>query len=171
MKSEPVNRWLSLAANIGVIGGLVLVAVQINQNTQITQAQILNDYYLADMELELAMMGENPVESWVKAVYSPDELTDLDRAILDRFFNYGWVQVRRLRDMREVGLAPRDLEDQMSYLRWHLGNEVGRRWWKTNFDPEDSAFTAEIDAVLAHGDFSGNRRVLDSMKGAQDLAE
>jgi hypothetical protein len=68
-KSELLNRWLSLAANIGVMGGLVLVAIRINQNTGIAQAQILNDYHLADMQLELAMMAENPAQSWEKAVY------------------------------------------------------------------------------------------------------
>ncbi len=149
----------------------LLVAIQINQNTRITQAQILNDYYLADMQLELAMMGENPAESWVKAVYSPDDLSDLDRAVLDRYFNYGWVQVRRLREMREVGLAPQDLENQMGYLRWQLGNEIGRRWWKNNFDPSDSDLVSEVDAILAHSDYGGNERLLDSMKLTRDLAE
>jgi hypothetical protein len=52
-----------LGANIGVIAGLILVAVQINQNTAITKAQMANDYYIADMALELAMMGENPAAS------------------------------------------------------------------------------------------------------------
>jgi hypothetical protein len=52
-----------LGANIGVIAGLILVAVQINQNTAITKAQMANLYYIADMALELAMMGENPAAS------------------------------------------------------------------------------------------------------------
>jgi hypothetical protein len=56
MLTDTVNRWLTLSANVGVIAGLILVAVQIGQNTQITKAQIVNDYYLADMNLELAMM-------------------------------------------------------------------------------------------------------------------
>ena len=49
MDSEKITRWLTLAANVGVIAGLVLVAVQINQNTQITKAQIANDYFLAEV--------------------------------------------------------------------------------------------------------------------------
>ena len=63
MGSEKSGRWLTLGANIGVIAGLILVAVQINQNTAITKAQMANLYYIADMALELAMMGENPAAS------------------------------------------------------------------------------------------------------------
>ena len=55
MDMTRINPWLNFAANVGVIAGLVLVAVQINQNTEITKAQIANDYFLADMDLELAM--------------------------------------------------------------------------------------------------------------------
>ena len=57
MNVESAAIWISIVANIGVVIGLVLVALQIRQNTDITKAQITNDYYLADMELELKMMG------------------------------------------------------------------------------------------------------------------
>ena len=76
MEMSRINPWLNFAANVGVIAGLVLVAVQINQNTEITKAQIANDYFLADMDLELAMMGDDPASSFVKAVYSPDQITE-----------------------------------------------------------------------------------------------
>ena len=87
MDSSEVNTWLTLVANVGLLIGLILVALQIRQNTEITRAQVANDWYLADMQLELAMMGENPATSWIKAVYTPDELTPQDAAILDRYFN------------------------------------------------------------------------------------
>jgi hypothetical protein len=86
MDTNKVNRWLTLSANVGIIAGLILVAIQINQNTQITKAQIANDYYLADMDLELAMMGDDPARSWTKAVYTPDELNNEDAAVIDRYF-------------------------------------------------------------------------------------
>ena len=60
MDTDKVNRWLTLSANIGVIAGLILVAVQINQYTQITKAQIINDYYLADIRNITRQMGCYP---------------------------------------------------------------------------------------------------------------
>lgn len=72
MKSLRVESWISIAANIGVIIGLVLVFIEIKQNADITKAQIKADYHLHDMALELKMMGDHPVGSYTKALYSPE---------------------------------------------------------------------------------------------------
>jgi hypothetical protein len=166
MLTDTVNRWLTLSANVGVIAGLILVAVQIDQNTRIMKAQIVNDYYLADMNLELAMMGDNPAISWAKAVYAPNELNHVDAAILDRYFNYGMVQIGRLRKMHELGMADDDWEDRINYLGWHLGNEVGQRWWANYKEDSSGEFIQMVDEALARGDHKDNRRLLDSMMPA-----
>jgi len=163
MSSDNTNHWLTLAANIGVIAGLVLVAVQINQNTQITKAQIANDYYLADMNLELAMMGDDPAISWTKAVYTPNEMNTKDAAILDRYFNYGLVQIQRLEEMYELGLAHEDWQDRINYLSWHLGNEVGRRWWAHVKDGYPEDFRQRVDEILARRDHRSNQDKLNAL--------
>jgi len=38
MNVEPVNRWLTLAANVGVLVGIAFLIVEINQNTQATNS-------------------------------------------------------------------------------------------------------------------------------------
>jgi hypothetical protein len=40
MNSEKVNSWLTLSANFGVIIGLILLTVEIRQNTEMLRAQI-----------------------------------------------------------------------------------------------------------------------------------
>ncbi|MFC1797628.1 hypothetical protein ACFL1V_11170 [Pseudomonadota bacterium] len=163
MKSDKLGSWLTLAANLGVIAGLILVAVQINQNTAITKAQIANDYFIADMALELAMMGENPVTSFKKAVYAPDEITTEDAAILDRYFNYGMIQIHRLQKMDDLGLAYEGWEDRVRYLRWHLGNEVGHRWWNQIKGGYSDEFRENVDELLTEDTLSQNRDVLDAL--------
>ena len=140
-----------------------MVAVQINQNTEITKAQIANDYFLADMNLELAMMGDDPARSWIKAIYTPDEIDHFDAAVLDRYFNYGVVQIQRLQEMDELDLAPDDWRERVDYLGWHLGNEVGRRWWAYTKEgwPEDTI--QYIDGILERRDYSANQDLLDAM--------
>ena len=171
MNMTKINPWLNFAANVGVIAGLILVAVQINQNTEITKAQIANDYFLADMNLELAMMGDDPAGSWVKAVYAPDEISQLDAVILDRYFNYGVVQIQRLQEMHELGLAPDDWQERVDYLSWHLGNEVGRRWWNYSKQgwPED--MVQYIDSILERRNYSANQNLLDAILPAGDSGD
>jgi hypothetical protein len=164
MNRDRINRWFTAVSSLALLGGLVLVAVQIRQNTAITRAQLLNDYYLADMQLELAMMGEDPGASFTKAVFEPDALTEYDAAVLDRYFNYGVVQVRRLRQMDQLGLAGDGWQDRIEYLRWHLGNDAGRKWWmEMRGDEPGDAVIAAIDSVLAASDWNGNRVMLEAM--------
>jgi len=162
-----INRWLTLAANVGVLAGLVLVSLQIRQNTAITRAQIENDYFLADMQLELAMMGEDPAASWITAVYAPDELTPRDAAVVDRYFNYGLVQVQRLQRMNELGLADEEWVDRVDYLRWHLGNEVGRRWWEYSKEGFSAEFVTTVEESLSISEFQGNQQLLDALRARE----
>lgn len=163
MGSEKLGRWLTLGANIGVIAGLILVAVQINQNTAITKAQMANDYYIADMALELAMMGENPADSFNKAVYAPDDITTADAAVLDRYFNYGMVQIQRLQKMDELGMAYEGWRERVNYLRWHFGNEVGQRWWNEVKEDYPEEFREYVDRILTEDSFSSNREMIDAL--------
>ena len=39
MKLIKINHWLTLAANLGVIAGLVFLAIEIRQNTNIAKAE------------------------------------------------------------------------------------------------------------------------------------
>ncbi len=163
MDVDVLNQWLTFVANIGVIAGLILVAVQIKQNTQITKAQLTNDYYMADLQLELTMMGEDPATSWTKSVYTPNELTKEDAVILDRYFNYGLVQIQRLQKMYEIGLVDDEWQKKMSYLGWHLGNEVGRRWWEYSKTDFPDSFVQTVDEILADREFRANQDLLDAI--------
>ncbi len=163
MNSDRLGRWLTLAANIGVIAGLILVAVQINQNTAITKAQMANDYFIADMALELAMMGENPADSFHKAVYTPDEVTTADAVVLDRYFNYGMVQIQRLQKMDELGMADEGWRERVDYLRWHFGNEIGRRWWNQVRDDYPADFRQYVDNILVEDGVTENREMIDAL--------
>ncbi len=40
MNADNVNKWLTLSANIGVVIGLVLLIIEIGQNTEMMRAQI-----------------------------------------------------------------------------------------------------------------------------------
>jgi hypothetical protein len=39
LDSERINRWLSLAANIGVVVGIIFLAIEIRQNTEMLRSE------------------------------------------------------------------------------------------------------------------------------------
>ena len=164
MITDKLNRWFTMFVNLSVLAGIVLVAVQIQQNTDITKAQMANEYYLLDAQLELTMMGESPAQSLEKAIYFPDELNQEDAVILDRYFNFGILQLQRIRKMIELGVADEELyQERVGYLRWHLGNEAGRRWSTQYVLGEPNELYRDIETVLSGSDFQINKQVLDAM--------
>ena len=40
MNAESISRWLSLSANLGVVVGLVLLLIELDQNSDLVRAQI-----------------------------------------------------------------------------------------------------------------------------------
>lgn len=164
MITDKLNRWFTMLVNLSVLAGIVLVAVQIQQNTDITKAQMANEYYLLDAQLELTMMGESPAQSLEKAIYFPDELNQEDAVILDRYFNFGILQLQRIRKMIELGVADEELyQERVGYLKWHLGNEAGRRWSTQYVLGEPNELYRDIETVLSGSDFQINKQVLDAM--------
>jgi len=85
MNLDAVNKWLTLLANFGVIGGLVLVAIQMNFNTETISLQ--NDLELnrALAAGELAYMGDSTPLAYANAVFRPADLTE---AQLGQFWAY-----------------------------------------------------------------------------------
>ena len=168
MKIKP-EQWLTIGSNLAVLVGLILVGVQIYQNTEITKAQLANDFYLKDMELALSIMGDTPAESWIKAIYSPDEITPVDAAVLEAHFAYGMIQVNRLRQMSRLGLVePEILRNRIGDLRWHLGNEVGKRWWEAQIGYPPEFVKTINEQVLVGRAFETNKFVLDALQGSTD---
>jgi hypothetical protein len=49
MSLENLNKWLSLTANLGVVAGIFLLAVEIRQNQELLD----RNYELAELEYEL----------------------------------------------------------------------------------------------------------------------
>tara|TARA_B110000444_G_C18760075_1_gene557142 strand:- start:657 stop:1160 length:504 start_codon:yes stop_codon:yes gene_type:complete len=164
MITDKLNRWFTMLVNLSVLAGIVLVAIQIQQNTDITKAQMANEYYLLDAQLELTMMGESPARSLEKAIYFPDELNQEDAVILDRYFNFGILQLQRIRKMIELGVADEELyQERTAYLRWHLGNEAGRRWSTQYVLGEPNELSSDIETVLSGSNFQINKQALNAM--------
>ncbi len=50
MDTDKFNRWLTLTANLGILIGLVLLIVEIRQNSQLMRAQINMDRTTSSIE-------------------------------------------------------------------------------------------------------------------------
>lgn len=49
MNMDSVNKWLMLAANLGVIAGIIFLAIEVNQNTQVAQSSARQEVLNAEL--------------------------------------------------------------------------------------------------------------------------
>ena len=104
MDTNRVANWLQIAANVGILGGLILVGLQMRQNEELLRTQILHDTRQGTLDLTLSLMGEDPAVVLAKVANTPDTLTDADKIVwlaLDTNLGAHWF---RLLELSEAGL-------------------------------------------------------------------
>lgn len=89
MNTDSVNRWLTLAANVGVFIGLILLLIELDQNSDLVRAQIhqaRSDAHVwmkegnADSEFLLPAMEEFRLAGGSNNLNAMDSLTPIEAA-------------------------------------------------------------------------------------------
>ena len=167
MASKVVD-WLQIVGNLGLIAGLVLVAVQIKQNTDITRAQVTADAWTAELNLALAMMGEEPQLAFTNSVYRPDSLSEEDAVVLDRYYHFILTQIGRYRSMEDYNLAS-NTDNLIRAVTFDLRSPFGARWWETAKRHGYYANSRDrIDRVLGESNVpNASRKFFDELRGTR----
>jgi hypothetical protein len=86
--------WLQVLSNLAVLGGLVLVALQMDQNERLMRVQLLNQYGDSMIAFETAVGGENLAVIWAKAVETLEELSLAEMRAMEAMLYpslLGWI--------------------------------------------------------------------------------
>ena len=164
MSLDSLNKWLTLLANFGVIGGLVLVALQMNFNTETMRLQ--NDLELnrALSAGELAYMGDSTSIAYNNALFHPEQLTEPQLGQL-------WAYLHNVMLAAQNNwLAYR--QGQASEASWNharkqaasfISFRAGRIWWDHDKFEYEEDFVAQIDEELTSMDPLDVERVTREM--------
>jgi len=58
MDSDRLNRWMTLAANLGVLAGIFLLLVELQQNTESAELQAAQSYVALSHELDFRLVDD-----------------------------------------------------------------------------------------------------------------
>ena len=75
MDTDKVNRWLTLGANLGVLVGIILLVVELEQNREMMQAQTRNELSNSIIHLLSESAGNTELASIMLRANMGDELT------------------------------------------------------------------------------------------------
>ena len=104
MESNKIGSWLQLIANVGLLAGIVLVGIQINQSNAIAGASAGSVYFQQYQDYLVAGMGENPAVVRAKAIFEPENLTaeDIQVLISETYWRISMIEHQTV--MEEYGI-------------------------------------------------------------------
>lgn len=183
MKIEKITGLLQVMANIGIIAGLIMVLLQMQQTEKLLSLQITNQYYDSYIASENALVGDNFAEIYQKSIDEPENLTIGEMRLLE---NQTFVPLNRwigLYRMYEAGLVDEDMWKSQVELdaSFYFGGIYGRTWWERNRVEYNSGFLPVelknyIDVQLAEVPeglipFTGQRNRLREKLQQQEASE
>ena len=130
-RTERLNQWLTLGANIGVLLGLVILIVEVRQNAALSRAameQQKNDV-LAQIEFNIAKPEISEV--WIKSIRHPEDLTEPEMRTMDAILVALMLQWDHRFQMEAAGLASREEARQhvLNSARYYFGSRFAKHWW------------------------------------------
>ena len=154
MNADNVNKWLTLSANIGVVIGLMLLLVELNQNRDLVRAQIHQDrsdawvanrFARADSEFVIPVLEKLYAAGFPDNLDAMQKLTPVDR--------------RRVYDVLDAFSGDYD-NMFFQYQQGYLDEEFYRTkietsirelapWWKKYAIIGRPSFEKEIDRIMS----------------------
>ena len=138
---ERLNHWVASLANIGILVGLVLVAVELNQNTRQLTLTLRWQVNQRLVENNRDLMAQSTHEVYAKSITHPQDLSFGEfQAVAGLNFNFLNVWEDHY-FMYENGLIGDQewkafVDDDIGYT---LGNRFAQALWQTskkNYEPE-----------------------------------
>ncbi len=153
MSAEKVNRWLSLGANIGVVIGLVLLIIEIGQNTEMMQAQINQSRTDAAISEQQAVFNSDYIPALVAKRNKGEPFSEQEMIRYRTYFRSGnRNQDNNLWQYNQGFLGESTPRSIKGFARAVIGgSEIGIRTWdsqKYGYTDEYVAFVEDAIADL-----------------------
>lgn len=150
MDAKKITDWLQVIANLGIVGGLVLVALQMNQTAEISRQDLRARNYEMNMGQQFSMFGESASDAWQKAFFSPESMSAEELTVVYYILDHR-------RDLHSLvsshSEGPNEISvDWEASLRWHAhntygANEISLMWWNA-FDHSEEAWSRYVNEII-----------------------
>jgi hypothetical protein len=149
--TEALNKWLTLAANLGVVAGLVFLAIEINQNTNATIAAASEE--VTNQSLEYFALGMDN-EVIARALYKQATAQDLDEFERDQLWRHQFYNFRVFQNVymqyRRGFLEQMEWDTYAVVLRSRLENDPNaEKMWADTAGGWNPAFENEVNRILS----------------------
>ena len=121
------TSWLNILTNVALLAGMVLVAFEINQNSQLARTALVNEGNIASNAFWANLMGETPADVIAMAVQCPEAMSYSNFIAMDAYLFTGMNFLYRNFELAQEGIfTVEDWQESVEgYAAWYLGNRLG----------------------------------------------
>ena len=138
MKSDAINRWLTVGANLAVLAGLIFVGVEVRNTRAAAEAQVADGIADGFLQLNLATINDASVARiWDVGLLEPDKLTELEAVRFSMLMRGVFNQYQRVYRLHETGLLDEEAWDfTASEAAWMMKTPGGAAHFSVNTLPQ-----------------------------------
>ena len=160
MDIERTNQWLTFIANVGVLAGIIFLAIELRHSSNAISAQTQDSIADGFIQLSLATVSDPTVgENWVIGLHEPERLTNAGKIRFSMHMRALFNQYRRVHGLYRNGLL--DESDWALYAREAstiMSSAGGKLHWAGN--EMDAKFQSDLERYA--GDESNVHFLLES---------
>ena len=151
MNTDKLNSWLTLGANIGVVIGLALLVYEINQNTQMMQAQINQNRTDTAMSEQQAVYNSDYVPAMEVKISNGDELSEEELIRYEHIFRAFNRNMDNQFWQYNHGFLGENIPYSIKRAVRHViaGNRLGIAAWDESKRVYSSEYVAFVDDAIA----------------------
>lgn len=134
MKYENILKWLTLAAHLSVVVGIIVVMLEMRQSRRVAEAQVSSDF-IDGYNTLAGYIIEDPDTARVfyLGLYQPERLTDPEAVQFAMYLRALVNQHIRMRQLNHLGLLPdADWKFGIEQLAGFLSTPGGALFVETN---------------------------------------
>ena len=150
MDTDRINKWLTLLANVGVLVGIVFLAVEVRHASDMAQAQMADAAIAGHNELNLALISDPQVaRAFVVGLYEPTNLSDAEAVQFAAWMRARINQEMRLRRMAQLGFkTAQDRQDEIRQIAAMLSTPGGALFLQSNREVFPKDLLEDIEPFL-----------------------
>ena len=166
MNAEKFNSWLQIAANLGILFGLILVGFQMRQNSELLGAELVFTENQRLIDGAQALAGEFPSSVYAKHLTNLEDLNFQEQVEIEAFYYTHFENWRSLYDLASIGIIENEWKMRINFdAQWLLGNPYGRVRWERAQDIQPPEIVEYVNNLIERGsiDSDATRRYYESL--------
>jgi len=138
MKKRDLGQTIGILANFGVLAGIILLVLELNQATLISQAEMISSHNDRWVTIDLSWQDRDFAAAWAKAIEAPDELTVTEMIQLNGFMWSYFDHIDTTEELSELGIfndsfafdTVEQIINSNAYI--FFGNKFSQAWLAEN---------------------------------------